>query len=41
MIHGDKDAGVPIWHSEKFLAAYKKNNVPQRTDGDQGRGARV
>ena len=28
MIHGDKDAGVPIWHSEKMLAEYKKNNVP-------------
>ena len=28
MIHGDKDVGVPIWHSEKMLAEYKKNNVP-------------
>jgi formylglycine-generating enzyme required for sulfatase activity len=28
MIHGDKDVGVPIWHSEKMAAAYKKNNVP-------------
>ena len=28
MIHGDKDVGVPIWHSEKMLAEYKRNNVP-------------
>jgi formylglycine-generating enzyme required for sulfatase activity/dienelactone hydrolase len=28
MIHGDKDVGVPIWHSEKILAEYKRNNVP-------------
>jgi formylglycine-generating enzyme required for sulfatase activity/acetyl esterase/lipase len=28
MIHGDKDVGVPIWHSRKMLAEYKKNNVP-------------
>jgi formylglycine-generating enzyme required for sulfatase activity/dienelactone hydrolase len=28
MVHGDKDTGVPIWHSEKMLAEYKKNNVP-------------
>ena len=28
MIHGDKDVGVPIWHSEKMLAEYKKNSVP-------------
>ena len=27
LIHGDKDTGVPIWHSEKMLAEYKKNNV--------------
>jgi len=28
LIHGDKDTGVPYWHSEKFLAECKKNNVP-------------
>ena len=28
MVHGDKDLGVPYWHSEKMLAEYKKNNVP-------------
>jgi formylglycine-generating enzyme required for sulfatase activity/acetyl esterase/lipase len=28
MVHGDKDLAVPIWHSEKMLAEYKKNNVP-------------
>ena len=28
MVHGDKDTGVPIWHSEKILAEYKKNNAP-------------
>jgi acetyl esterase/lipase len=28
MVHGDKDTGVPIWHSEKMLAEHKKNNVP-------------
>jgi formylglycine-generating enzyme required for sulfatase activity/pimeloyl-ACP methyl ester carboxylesterase len=28
MVHGDKDTGVPYWHSEKMLAEYKKNNVP-------------
>ena len=28
LIHGDKDTDVPIEHSEKMLAEYKKNNVP-------------
>jgi formylglycine-generating enzyme required for sulfatase activity/acetyl esterase/lipase len=28
MIHGDKDYGVPIWHSEKMVAAYKQHNAP-------------
>jgi len=28
MIHGDKDTGIPITHSENMLAEYRKNNVP-------------
>ncbi|MCY3017554.1 MAG: SUMF1/EgtB/PvdO family nonheme iron enzyme [Planctomycetota bacterium] len=28
LLHGDKDTGVPIEHSETMLAEYKKNNVP-------------
>jgi formylglycine-generating enzyme required for sulfatase activity/acetyl esterase/lipase len=28
LLHGDKDPGVPIEHSQNILAEYKKNNVP-------------
>ncbi|MGD0089899.1 MAG: SUMF1/EgtB/PvdO family nonheme iron enzyme [Planctomycetota bacterium] len=28
LLHGDKDTGVPIEHSEKMLAEYQKHNVP-------------
>ncbi len=30
MIHGNKDTAVPLWHSQEFLDACKKNNVASK-----------
>ena len=28
LVHGDKDELVPIWHSEKIVAAFEEAKVP-------------